>query len=482
MVLSAPFAAGKQNAHAMGKKPGGSETIFAPELVPENASFRLAFVADHHYWPGHYKDWNGKLFRNTDERMRDLVDVLNAEAPDLSIHAGDVIDAGNSFMPPTDEYIKQLDFEREMINGLNHRAIPLIGNHEVPDELYEDESELDQWKTRFGTPHGMLDLNGWRLVWLNVMIPNPGGTYGKKSLYGIDSTQIAWLKTVLDDAARKHLHVLLFAHIPPEGYVNRDEFTSLVTSCDCIRGMITGHNHRNDMQMAGDIPVMVRAANVCSPLAYHMVYPYPDGRIIMVQKSQHFPFLDYISNNFTSGAKDEEKDRYYTIGGSSRLPNEGLVPVGRNTEVKIEDGHLTLRSEQGKGIVLIDYGRLDNARLSFSATKKRATHMGVIAFADDSGEAGIHGVLTSEYGHDGNMYLASYSAGKKEILARSWFNIIDDIAYRFVLEAKNGKITLANKNMPELSAELKGSRPGKFGFFVENGEMYVTDLKLEKLG
>ena len=484
MAVSASFAGKVKYSYSKEKNQGvknDSTTLFSSDFVPEGSSLKLAFVADHHYWPNHFKNWGAKQFRHTKERMYDLIETLNSETPDISIHGGDVIDAGTAFEPPLGEYIKQLDFEKEMLDALQHPSIPIVGNHEVPDARYESESELARWKERFGPLYDFLDIKGWRLVWLNNMIPNPGNIYGSGPIYGIDDSQLNWLGNVLNDAASKKISVLIFAHIPPENYINENEFKHIITSPGCVKGIMVGHQHRNYKYMIEDVLVMARVANVCSPMGYTMVYPYPDGRIIVVQKSQHFPFIDYISNSFTAGAQGEEKDRYYTLGGSSKLPLNGLKVINKYARADIKDGHLTLQSDKGKGLILIDKSGLTNVRISFSAVKEGATHMGVVAYASNDGLERVEGVLTSEYGPDGNMFLASYSGNKKETLARSWFNISDGIAYKFVLEAKNGKITLLNKNMPKLTTEIKDNPSGKFGFFVENGKMFVTDLRIEKL-
>ena len=118
----------------------------------------------------------------------------------------------------------------------------------------------------------------------------------------------------------------------------------------------------------------------------------------------------------------------------------------------------------------------------FSAVKEGATHIGALACANGDGSDRIDCVLTSKYGTDGNMYLKSYSGDKQETLDISWFNISDGISYKFIVEVKGGTITFSPKNMPELSASIPVTRKGKFGFFVENGKMFVTDLKLEKMG
>lgn len=463
------------------KSSVSSKVLYSSDFIPDGASLTLAFVADHHYWPNHFKNWGSKQFRYTEARMRDLIVTLNDETPDVSIHGGDVIDAGTAFVPPLDEYIEQLDYEKEMLDALKHPAIPIVGNHEVPDAHYESESELDHWKERFGALYRYTDINGWRLVCLNTMVPNPGG---ESPVYGIDDIQLQWLAKVLDDAASNNLKALLFAHIPPDNYTykNTHDFGKVIASTGCVKGMVTGHIHRNERYSLNGIPVMVRASNVASPLAYTMVYPYPDGRIVVVQKSQHFPFINYMSNIIQEGLQGKENDRYYTLNGSSEMPLTGLTVKGNNAHAEIKNGRLSLESKEGKGMILIDKPELTHARISFSVVKEGATHIGAVACAGDSGSARIEAVLTSEYGTDGNMFLAAYRENRKETLDRSWFNIADGIAYKCVLEARNGTITFSPKNMPELSAAVKGNPSGKFGFFVENGKMLVTDLKLEKLG
>ena len=156
--------------------------------------------------------------------MRDFIVRLNDEAPDISIHGGDVIDAGTAFEPPLDEYISQLDYEKEFLDGLNHPSIPLVGNHEVPDAHYESDSELDMWKERFGPLHRFTDISGWRLVCLDSMVTNPNDTFGTRPVYGVDDVQLTWLVGILDEASEKAMNVLLFAHIPPSDYTHKNDF------------------------------------------------------------------------------------------------------------------------------------------------------------------------------------------------------------------------------------------------------------------
>jgi len=455
--------------------------LHSSDFVPEGALFKLAMVTDHHYWPHHAKNWGEKQFRDTEPRMRDLAETLNREKPDLSVHCGDVISAGNSFEPPPEEYIRQLDFEKTFLESLRHPAIPLIGNHEVPDAFYEDESELDRWKKRFGPLNRFVDIGNWRLVLLNIMVPNPGGKLGKGSLYGIDETQLRWLDGALREAAAKSMSALLFAHVPPQNFTYKNDFEKTVLRSGCVRGIFCGHTHSNSQSMLGNIPVMVRAGNTGAPLAYTLIYPYPDGRLLVVQKSQHFPFINYLSESIRPGLQKKEEDRYYTLGGSTEMPLEGLRSAGENVSAVICDGHLALRSEKGRGYLLIDTPGLTGGRIRFSAIKEGAVRMGVVACANTDCSRRIEGAVTSEYGPDGNLYLATCDGAGKRTLDRSWFNIADGIAYEFTLEVRKGKAVLSMKNMPVLAAGLGADISGQFGMFVEGGSMLVTDLSLEKV-
>lgn len=478
-----------------------SQVLFFSEFVPDGYSCKLAFVADHHYWPNHSKNWGGgtQQTRHTGERMLDLIKCLNTEALDVSVHGGDVIDSGSAFHPPLEEYIKQLDFEKSFLNSLNHHAIPMVGNHEVPDALYEDESELRFWKERFGQVYRFLDVMDWRLVFLNTMLPNPGEKHGKGNLYGIDKGQLKWLAGLLTDATLNSKKVLLFSHVSPLGYMNLEEFDKLVNSYDCVKGIFCGHGHKNYVYLLGKIPVMMRIGNVMSPMGYTIIYPYPDGRIVVVQKSQHFPFLDFVSSGFRQGAQRGEIERYFTLGGTSYLPLKGLKLIGNRARARIKDGHLRLDSgkenqtviqdgqswkiaKKMRATILIDIPNIKEGKISFSAVMEGADRMGVIALAESEGRGGIEAVISPKYSGYGQLYIADNRREKTNILDRSWFNIRNGIAYKFVLEVQKGKVIAKWKNMPELTADIGVNRSGRFGFFVENGTILVTDLKLEKVG
>lgn len=146
---------------------------------------------------------------------------------------------------------------------------------------------IDQWKKRFGPLYRFADLGNWRLVFLDSIVPNPDGKLGKGPIYGIDDEQLRWLEGVLREAAASSRRALLFAHVPPGNYTYRPEdFERAASATGCVRGMFCGHTHKNSRTLLGDIPVMIRVSNAAAPLGYSLIYPYPDDRLLVVQKSQ----------------------------------------------------------------------------------------------------------------------------------------------------------------------------------------------------
>jgi Calcineurin-like phosphoesterase len=457
--------------------------VYSAGFVPPGADCKVAFVCDHHYWPGHLENWGdgSQITTSTDRRMPDLVEVLNEERPDLSIHAGDVISAGDSFYPPPEEYSRQLAFAKRFYSGLAHPCMPLLGNHEILEPRYVGEAQLEAWSRNFGPPYRYHDLQGWRFVGINCLLANPQGRYGHGEVFGLDPAQFEWLKKTLRDASAIKLKVVICTHVPPAAWVNAADFEAVIASSGCVKAVLCGHMHRNSISFLGGVPVLVRTANVTSPFGYTMLHLYPDGRMLVIEKSQNFPFEDFISAGFLQGGQGSEKDRYLTLGGSSQRALEHLKVTGADARATIDDGHLRLTSRTERATVLIDTSQLHDARLTLTVIKAGGERIGGLALAAPDGSGGIEASLTSRYSPDGKVYLARNGSGGREILARSWFNIGDNIAYRLVLETRSGRVRASWKNMLDLEASVDPGTAGHFGFFVDRGSVFVTDLKLERL-
>jgi hypothetical protein len=318
------------------------------------------------------------------------------------------------------------------------------------------------------------------------LLPNPDQRYGRGdnygNVYGLGETQMDWLRATLKDAASRRLKTVICTHVPPAHWIDAAAFEQVISASGCVTAVLCGHTHRNSVGVMGGIPVLVRVANVTSPFGYAILHLYPDGRMVVVQKSQHFPHDDFISSGFLSGNPlGSESDRFLTIGGTSQLPLDGLKVIGAEAKATIVDGHLRLASRNDRALVLVEPAGLQNARLTVTAVKAAGERMGCIALTDANGSGGVEAVVTSRYSPEGKVYLARNSGGKREILARSWFNIADNIAYRLTLEVRNGRITASWKNMLNLEAPLEPGSQGYFGFFIDRGAMFVTDVELERL-
>ncbi len=470
--------------------PQGSaagEMLYSAGFVPEGAECRMAFVSDHHYWPGHLENWGdgSQITTSTDRRMPDLAEALNEERPDLSVHAGDVISAGGSFFPPPEVYARQLAFARGFCDSLSHPTLPLPGNHETLEPEYVDEAQLGAWSRHFGAPYRHHDLKGWRIIGVNCLMPNPNGRHGRgddfANVYGLDPAQLDWLRSRLNEAALRGLKTVVCTHVPPAGWVNAAAFEAAITSAGCVKAVLCGHTHRNSVGLLGGVPVLVRVANVTSPFGYTMVHFYPDGRMLVIQKSQHFPFEDFISSKMQPSGLGSEADRYLTLGGSSQLPLGRLKIRGADARAEITNGHLRLTGRNERAVVLIDTAELRNARMTVTLVKSGCDRMGGVALAATDGTGGIEAAVTSRYSPDGKVHLAGVRPGGRDVLARSWFNIADNIAYRLVLEVRESRVSASWKNMLNLSASAEPGAAGQFGIFVDRGTIFVTDLKLERL-
>lgn len=486
--LSAAAAVPLAGRAQSGQAAGAGGVVYTGRFAPEGADCKVAFVSDHHYWPGHSENWGngGQITTSTERRMPDLAAALNDEQPGLSIHGGDVVSAGGSFFPPPEEYARQLAFVQDFYQRLSHPFVPMLGNHETLESAYDSESQLEPWTQRFGPPYRYRDLKGWRFIAVNCLLPNPrraqgrGDGYG--NLFGLDPVQMEWLRRTLEQATVRGQRAVICTHVPPAGWTNAAEFERLIASSPPVRAVVCGHTHRNSMNLMGGVPVIVRVANVTSPFGYTMLHCYPDGRILVVQKSQHFPFEDFISSSINGpGPLGSEAERYFTVGGSSQLPLDHLKVIGNEARAVIQDGHLRVTGRNDRAMVLIDTAPLQAARLTLTAVKSGAEKIGGIALAAPDGTGGIEASVTARYSPDGKVYLASSRGGAREVLARSWFNIADNIAYRLTLEVRNGRVAASWKNMLNLEAGIEQAGPGHFGFFVDRGTMFVTDVKLERL-
>ena len=178
------------------------------------------------------------MTQQSEERMLDLVECLNSEEVDISIHGGDVIDAGSAFNPPRDEYDKQLAFKARFLKSLNHTFTPMAGNHENPTARYKAVSEMEEWSKRSANPQ----IPGQKRFSIDRTLshdPNQlGNLRWEQHLWPGRKTGPMAGETPEGCGIEEAEGFALF-HVSPLRYVNRSEFEVMVNSFDCIRGMFS---------------------------------------------------------------------------------------------------------------------------------------------------------------------------------------------------------------------------------------------------
>lgn len=162
---------------------------------------RLVQISDTHLSPGkaHFAD-----------NWPPLREWIAARRPDLVIHTGDVTVDGA-------EIEADLAYAADLLAGLPVRCRALPGNHDVGEAGHRrqpvDGARLARWRARFGEDRWVEDIPGWRLVGLDALILGLGDAE--------DAAQLAWLETVMAEAAPRHiawfLHKPLFLDSPTEG-------------------------------------------------------------------------------------------------------------------------------------------------------------------------------------------------------------------------------------------------------------------------
>jgi 3',5'-cyclic AMP phosphodiesterase CpdA len=129
-------------------------------------AFRIAQISDMHLSPGR------PFFQHNWEV---LLDHLREAAPDLIVCTGDMTIDGC-------EHESELDFAAAQFRRLGREVLFVPGNHDVgnsrPDvrggEVLITEQRRAAYCKRFGSDFWVRDLDRWRLVGLNAMLPGSG--------------------------------------------------------------------------------------------------------------------------------------------------------------------------------------------------------------------------------------------------------------------------------------------------------------------
>jgi alkaline phosphatase D len=126
---------------------------------------------------------------------------IEAEAPDLVVHTGDLTIDGA-------DHEADIAFSLGLLRELSRPVLLVPGNHDVghlPDSRQPaDAKRLERWRRLAGPDYWVQDANGWRLIGLNSLLM---GFEDEE-----ESAQFDWLEQAL--SASEGRRVAIFAHKP----------------------------------------------------------------------------------------------------------------------------------------------------------------------------------------------------------------------------------------------------------------------------
>ena len=184
-----------------------------------------------------------------------LVELLNADPPDLVICTGDI-----SINGAADE--AELAFAAGQLRRLRSETLIVPGNHDVGNSLPDvrggepliSADRLLAFRRTVGPDYWAKDFEQWRLVGLNAMLPG--------SALPEDREQWTWLEETLAGAGRRKtmvfMHKPLFLNdpddpVPTQSSMYPEHRRSLIEMLDRHRvsALATGHQHDYRRQRIG---------------------------------------------------------------------------------------------------------------------------------------------------------------------------------------------------------------------------------------
>lgn len=245
------------------------------------------------------------MYALSKQKLADCVTEFNTMDLAFVTHLGDFIERD----------FKNFDVLNPIFDQLTMPKVHVLGNHDfsVADHLKKDVP------AKLGMPAKYYDyeVKGWRYVVLDgndvSFHAYPEGSTEAKhaSEYYIENKisspkwngaigapQLAWLKTVLEQAQENQQAVILFCHFPvyPQNghnLWNADEVMTLLESYPCVKAYINGHNHRGNYGKKGGIHYVTLKGMVETETNSYAVIKVSDDTIDIVgygrEKSRSLP-------------------------------------------------------------------------------------------------------------------------------------------------------------------------------------------------
>lgn len=269
--------------------------------------FRFGIVTDIQY--GDKANVGKRSYRDSLERFKLSIEVLNRSSLEFVAHLGDIIDGNET------NSVRDLDRVLEVAKGLKPPLRHVLGNH-----CLSVEKSLLLQRLGLNSSYYSFVTKDWRFVVLDTMevsvksVPgSPAEAEAKKLLEafpklviyngGISKAQLEWLKSELTQAKDARQQVIILAHhslwLGPEssGNVlwNAAPVKKVVEESGCVKAWFCGHEHQGDYVRHSGIDFVTFKGMVDSTIQktdFAIVEIYPDHIQINGMGSQPSMRLD----------------------------------------------------------------------------------------------------------------------------------------------------------------------------------------------
>lgn len=195
-------------------------------------------------------------YKQSTDKLAACVDHFNGLDLSHVFHLGDFIDQGG---------MESIDAVLPIINNLRAPHTLVLGNHDfsVPDSIKAAIPKILGLKKRYFS----MKMKDWKFIildgndvslyaWPPTTAAHQQATKLHKTKYpdyptyngALGENQITWLQQELEDAEKSSQKVFLLCHfpiLPIDNHVlwNSNEVLQLISSYDCVKAWLNGHNH-----------------------------------------------------------------------------------------------------------------------------------------------------------------------------------------------------------------------------------------------